>query len=169
MIRRPPRSTLFPYTTLFRSSRASPERLALLQKSPEALLPLLAYPELRYELRHDPERLHRLCGFDLPQRLLARRLGGASPLQELRHHLLHRRVELPVGDGLVDEPYLPRPPGVEPLPWEEQRPGARVPDLAHPERGYGRRRDPQPHLRDREVRSLLGHRAVHHRHEPTTP
>src|SRR2546422_2764347 len=27
MIRRPPRSTLFPYTTLFRSHRASPSRL----------------------------------------------------------------------------------------------------------------------------------------------
>src|SRR2546430_6074637 len=29
MIRRPPRSTLFPYTTLFRSGSAGPERLAL--------------------------------------------------------------------------------------------------------------------------------------------
>src|SRR2546427_4786858 len=29
MIRRPPRSTLFPYTTLFRSERRSPERLTL--------------------------------------------------------------------------------------------------------------------------------------------
>src|SRR2546430_6352313 len=28
MIRRPPRSTLFPYTTLFRSSRRAPERSA---------------------------------------------------------------------------------------------------------------------------------------------
>src|SRR5438034_7815240 len=27
MIRRPPRSTLFPYTTLFRAPRASPDRL----------------------------------------------------------------------------------------------------------------------------------------------
>src|SRR5437588_8283662 len=29
MIRRPPRSTLFPYTTLFRSNRAPPRRLGL--------------------------------------------------------------------------------------------------------------------------------------------
>src|SRR5687768_17926498 len=29
MIRRPPRSTLFPYTTLFRSSRGRPGRLSL--------------------------------------------------------------------------------------------------------------------------------------------
>src|SRR2546427_4992039 len=31
MIRRPPRSTLFPYTTLFRSVEVAPEDLALLQ------------------------------------------------------------------------------------------------------------------------------------------
>src|SRR2546430_12702385 len=31
MIRRPPRSTLFPYTTLFRSPRFSPERPALVR------------------------------------------------------------------------------------------------------------------------------------------
>src|SRR3712207_9019559 len=30
MIRRPPRSTLFPYTTLFRSRRQQPDRLLLL-------------------------------------------------------------------------------------------------------------------------------------------
>src|SRR3712207_8563927 len=49
MIRRPPRSTLFPYTTLFRSWRpklilasGSPRRLALMQQigiEPDALLP----------------------------------------------------------------------------------------------------------------------------------
>src|SRR3712207_7732749 len=33
MIRRPPRSTLFPYTTLFRSSGLPPFRLALLRRS----------------------------------------------------------------------------------------------------------------------------------------
>src|SRR3712207_8775237 len=32
MIRRPPRSTLFPYTTLFRSQRAEVERLDLLRE-----------------------------------------------------------------------------------------------------------------------------------------
>src|SRR2546426_7494275 len=31
MIRRPPRSTLFPYTTLFRSSRQMPDQIELLQ------------------------------------------------------------------------------------------------------------------------------------------
>src|SRR3712207_8930680 len=68
MIRRPPRSTLFPYTTLFRSrapppprgwrraasrtaarakSRLSPGGLALLQKGPESLLALLPRSQLR--------------------------------------------------------------------------------------------------------------------------
>src|SRR2546430_10306633 len=40
MIRRPPRSTLFPYTTLFRSARRLPDRLAV--------LPLLA-PVSRFQ------------------------------------------------------------------------------------------------------------------------
>src|SRR2546426_9138464 len=45
MIRRPPRSTLFPYTTLFRSSVAEPEQKWWLQynlESPEALLKVYA-------------------------------------------------------------------------------------------------------------------------------
>src|SRR2546426_6002811 len=45
MIRRPPRSTLFPYTTLFRSSVAEPEQKWWVQynlESPEALLKVYA-------------------------------------------------------------------------------------------------------------------------------
>src|SRR3712207_8881126 len=39
MIRRPPRSTLFPYTTLFRSGDLTPdETFALLQRDPRAVL-----------------------------------------------------------------------------------------------------------------------------------
>src|SRR2546426_3521039 len=38
MIRRPPRSTLFPYTTLFRSLLVRPETLVALQKAVEAVL-----------------------------------------------------------------------------------------------------------------------------------
>src|SRR2546430_7654591 len=40
MIRRPPRSTLFPYTTLFRSN--APEALALLQKNVRGMTAELA-------------------------------------------------------------------------------------------------------------------------------
>src|SRR3712207_8682724 len=53
MIRHPPRSTLFPYTTLFRSDDAGIERFALLamaQGGPVAI---------EYAARH-PERLTRL-------------------------------------------------------------------------------------------------------------
>src|SRR5258707_15056938 len=37
MIRRPPRSTLFPYTTLFRSSRARSDRRSCISRSAKAL------------------------------------------------------------------------------------------------------------------------------------
>src|SRR2546422_7928260 len=55
MIRRPPRSTLFPYTTLFRSDRAG---LVALPGGADC------YPKLiRVEtsLDRSPEDLHRLC------------------------------------------------------------------------------------------------------------
>src|SRR5256885_7087928 len=39
MIRRPPRSTLFPYTTLFRSPGAGPGRRALLERDLERYRP----------------------------------------------------------------------------------------------------------------------------------
>src|SRR5438034_7340641 len=43
MIRRPPRSTLFPYTTLFRSVREARQRVAHRQE-PQPLLPLSPLP-----------------------------------------------------------------------------------------------------------------------------
>src|SRR5690348_18092776 len=39
MIRRPPRSTLFPYTTLFRSARETPAHHSLQAKCPESARP----------------------------------------------------------------------------------------------------------------------------------
>src|SRR3712207_8177042 len=62
MIRRPPRSTLFPYTTLFRSSRAGGD-------GRERLGPVLEPEELRPELPgrrqlHLPRPLHRRRGED---------------------------------------------------------------------------------------------------------
>src|SRR2546429_4789297 len=68
MIRRPPRSTLFPYTTLFRSHRARPderERIALVERS-WILGPLFLFNNL-HSLRseeHTSElqsRLHLVC------------------------------------------------------------------------------------------------------------
>src|SRR3712207_8728098 len=73
MIRRPPRSTLFPYTTLFRSEQ------------PDHLRALLVVPPPARELLHPP----RLTA---PARLL-----GEAPAE---HRLLllraHRRVERPL-------------------------------------------------------------------------
>src|SRR3712207_1638571 len=57
MIRRPPRSTLFPYTTLFRSAVAvHTRRLADPQGAFDALLPVLEERAARYDLVVEPGR-----------------------------------------------------------------------------------------------------------------
>src|SRR5256885_12928235 len=53
MIRRPPRSTLFPYTTLFRSSGGSIEKGELMKKVLKRSLPLLAVLVLGALLRSE--------------------------------------------------------------------------------------------------------------------
>src|SRR3712207_7248992 len=69
MIRRPPRSTLFPYTTLFRSDggqvrpaapRAGPLRLRLLGRLRGRELPALPGPELRRAIRRQDRKSTRL-------------------------------------------------------------------------------------------------------------
>src|SRR2546422_11718341 len=93
MIRRPPRSTLFPYTTLFRSTfvftpptshpntaviprtRGSRDRLAVGRRLPEGLL----------DLDLDCPNVHRARARELP----------AHPSREVLREHLHRRV----GDG----------------------------------------------------------------------
>src|SRR2546426_4273075 len=50
MIRRPPRSTLFPYTTLFRSLRNTRERLAVLYGENCRFAVLSSRPGLRVDL-----------------------------------------------------------------------------------------------------------------------
>src|SRR5438046_7800813 len=64
MIRRPPRSTLFPYTTLFRSHRAPEQLLALLLEQPRALTTLA-------------ERLQRRQALQRVEQLGAERRVGA--------------------------------------------------------------------------------------------
>src|SRR2546426_12695341 len=90
MIRRPPRSTLFPYTTLFRSRRAVLRRIAV-EHGGVILRPVVA--ELPVRLRrvdvvpegveqplvtHLPGVVHDLDGLEVPRRahghLLVRRL-----------------------------------------------------------------------------------------------
>src|SRR3712207_7841489 len=55
MIRRPPRSTLFPYTTLFRSVLAGPDRKALVGAA--LVDELAARPALVGVERRDPQRV----------------------------------------------------------------------------------------------------------------
>src|SRR2546422_5107665 len=69
MIRRPPRSTLFPYTTLFRSHRRRAVEAGLEQRIPAALghaerLGRLAVGNLQRSEEHTSElqsRLHLVC------------------------------------------------------------------------------------------------------------
>src|SRR5256885_7807101 len=52
MIRRPPRSTLFPYTTLFRSVKPKPGYLAGLRKLADELGFVLIFDEVKTGFRH---------------------------------------------------------------------------------------------------------------------
>src|SRR2546422_8275575 len=74
MIRRPPRSTLFPYTTLFRSQlavRLHPEvALYLVEQEPNFLRQLEKQTGLELEVRDDP--MMRLDEF----RMMAKPAGG---------------------------------------------------------------------------------------------
>src|SRR2546430_11613839 len=75
MIRRPPRSTLFPYTTLFRSHRFPIERVeaayAVLTSGEPSLGIVLEYPEARSK-KETESRTVELDG--------ARSLGVAKPI-----------------------------------------------------------------------------------------
>src|SRR3712207_8911769 len=71
MIRRPPRSTLFPYTTLFRSHRALDESARVVARDPE-----LGGDRPRQALDRRPEPVHGLV-VDVAGRLPAGASGQA--------------------------------------------------------------------------------------------
>src|SRR2546430_16232298 len=76
MIRRPPRSTLFPYTTLFRSQRAV-DHLAY-QATGHVAVRLVAGTEVVRDLLHRPLADPRVrIGRDVRHRLILRPLGIA--------------------------------------------------------------------------------------------
>src|SRR2546422_7880726 len=93
MIRRPPRSTLFPYTTLFRSHQDLAPELASHQREPQVLLVLVAVADgerlgvrvqhlQRRSEEHTSElqsRLHLVC------RLLLEKKNPRSP-HRIRSH-----------------------------------------------------------------------------------
>src|SRR2546430_5846765 len=64
MIRRPPRSTLFPYTTLFRSSGTDLRERFILKKSPQHRLPVVIRQlvERGIEHRSQPLPFERIIG-----------------------------------------------------------------------------------------------------------
>src|SRR2546422_3919416 len=93
MIRRPPRSTLFPYTTLFRSLRAFPD---------PAISKSLRRPRARRESRHWPQRseehtselqsrLHLVCRLLLEKKKKRSRNAHTNVVTHNTHAALHIR------------------------------------------------------------------------------
>src|SRR5438552_13514695 len=58
MIRRPPRSTLFPYTTLFRSSRSAPDRTWDLTPRPASASAVVQIRQMELEQDRKSTRLN---------------------------------------------------------------------------------------------------------------
>src|SRR3712207_9436441 len=108
MIRRPPRSTLFPYTTLFRSLPALPLRLALLEKGADALLGVGEGGVEGHDLLGVRVRL--LDGhLDLTvERLLADPHDERARLSDLLRQPLCLRVQILRGHDLVRQPFCQR-------------------------------------------------------------
>src|SRR5438132_2570961 len=81
MIRRPPRSTLFPYTTLFRSEERDPEREAI-----PALLPRRRAFPAEEDIRSEEHTSELQSHSDLVCRLLLekKKIAGASPRNSAR-------------------------------------------------------------------------------------
>src|SRR6266511_5608353 len=138
MLRRPPRSTLFPYTTLFRS----------LERRPQAALALLAEPAARLVRPHREWREalvlalahHRLERVGNPSRRFRHappaywRPRLASPAEtsnaELAGALVRRRIpdaraELTARADESSSAAAVRPDDVQPLPREQDQPSIR--------------------------------------------
>src|SRR2546422_4669447 len=87
MIRRPPRSTLFPYTTLFRSWQQNPSS-PLLQNYAHGSCPAGKYrsEEHTSELQ---SRLHLVCRLLLEKKKKERQHCAQSPAQPPPHNKIH--------------------------------------------------------------------------------
>src|SRR2546427_12545030 len=79
MIRRPPRSTLFPYTTLFRSQRAMPEMFGALAVAMDAVEHLWSMARSRVRFGGPGGIQHRARGQDSLGRHSRAGLGGHDP------------------------------------------------------------------------------------------
>src|SRR2546429_5112182 len=102
MIRRPPRSTLFPYTTLFRSERAEldgQEKVAYLRAllRPRVFLLTAVYFCFIRSEEHTSElqsRLHLVCRLLLDKKTDTRAARGYRHYACALHALLHARLLL---------------------------------------------------------------------------
>src|SRR2546422_7908445 len=79
MIRRPPRSTLFPYTTLFRSNARQPRNAGLVAKSSEMVA---ALPDRAAAIQNAARRIpkgfrNKAQGRDLPRDRKSTRLNSS--------------------------------------------------------------------------------------------
>src|SRR3989454_5074918 len=99
MIRRPPRSTLFPYTTLFRSSRGNPRRGAR-----AAAAPLRPHPGDRGRVRGPPHGDGRLRSEEHTSEL-------QSPCNLVCRLLLEKKKLARVVDAGLQSHVLPELPG----------------------------------------------------------
>src|SRR5438132_4513790 len=93
MIRRPPRSTLFPYTTLFRSHKAASDVRDEFVSVTEKLMDELAqcYNVPIHPLRSE-ERFSRNAETDLVCRLLLEKKKQAQIIHYLGQHLITRVI-----------------------------------------------------------------------------
>src|SRR2546426_6151122 len=115
MIRRPPRSTLFPYTTLFRSSAQS--RHVGLRRHPRHTLPALEFHQCRHGPLRGAVRGEHRVGPGLSA-------SAARPLRCLRAERPHALLARRGGDGTpgvralggAADPALSSPPPPSPPP-----------------------------------------------------
>src|SRR5438874_9410969 len=102
MIRRPPRSTLFPYTTLFRSGWRAPRRRRGGHRCLGRLVPARAARGLRAGLPRSEEHTSELQSRrDLVCRLLLEKkknekidAGPRDPIHAVRHYYFYRVASL---------------------------------------------------------------------------
>src|SRR2546422_4963380 len=95
MIRRPPRSTLFPYTTLFRSLRVALEQPAARGRGPFLERRRMAQGKARSE-EHTSElqsRLHLVCRLLLEKKKTTHTENHTRDKRTLNHHN-HTRLSL---------------------------------------------------------------------------
>src|SRR5438876_7089134 len=95
MIRRPPRSTLFPYTTLFRSPLLEDKLCLIFKLAPSVCrmtFPILASLLVRLVMRRSEERFSRNAETDLVCRLLLEKKKEQHNAQHSLRRIHFRRL-----------------------------------------------------------------------------